>query len=217
VFIQDRDLDLAAATVADLRSRAAENGRDRNDIKVIDAVSIIIGETEEEAHALRVELEATSSREAAAALFMGWSGVDLMAFPQEATLAQVSTEVGKTMLSTFQQGEESPTVAEILDKITGSIGGIRVTGTAESVANQLQHIVDVTDVDGFLIEYTYGGMASYRDFIQQVVPLLRERGVLPQTPKGGSMRRRILGHDSDRLPTTHPGVVYRATHGKDAM
>ena len=217
VFIQDRDLDVAARTVADLRSRAEENGRDRNDIKVIDAVSIVIGATEEEAADLRTELEATSSREAAAALFMGWSGVDLMAFPLDATLAEVTTEVGKTMLSTFQQGEESPTIAQILDKITGSIGGIRVTGTAESVADQLQHIVDVTDVDGFLIEYTYGGMASYRDFIEHVVPLLRERGVLPQSPRGGSMRRRILGHDSDRLPSTHPGVVYRTTHGKDAL
>ena len=209
VFIQDRDLDIAAANVADLRARAVENGREPHDIKVIDAVSIVVGDTEEHAAQLRAELDQTPSRGAAAALFMGWSGVDLMSFPLEATLAEVTTEVGQSMLGLFQQGDESPTVAEILDRITSAIGGIRVTGTAESVADQLQHIVDVTDIDGLLIEYTYGGMPSYRDFIDHVVPLLRDRGMLPPTPRGGSMRRRILGHDSDRLPATHPGLQNR--------
>ncbi|WP_291056501.1 NtaA/DmoA family FMN-dependent monooxygenase [Herbiconiux sp.] len=215
IFIQDRDLDVVKANVDDLRSRAVENGRDPRDIKVIDAVAVVVGETEEEAQRLRAELDATPSRESAAALFLGWSGVDLMAFPLEATLAEVSTEVGKSTLAVFQNGDESPTVAQILDRIASSIGGIRVTGTPESVADQLQHIVEYTDIDGFLIEYTYGGMATYRDFIDEVVPLLRERGLLPEVPAGGSMRRRILGHDSDRLPETHPGAVYRRTHGAD--
>lgn len=209
VFIQDRELSKAAVTVADLRTRAASNGRDPQDIKVIDAVSIVIGSTDEEAQRLRAELDATPSREASAALFMGWSGVDLMSFPLDATLAEVTTEVGQTMLSMFQEGDASPTVAEILDLITTAIGGMRVTGTPESVADQLQRIVEVTDIDGFLIEYTYGGMATYRDFIDQVMPILRERGLLPKEPRGGSMRSRILGQEGDRLPETHPGTAYR--------
>jgi FMN-dependent oxidoreductase (nitrilotriacetate monooxygenase family) len=213
VFIQDRDLEKAAANVADLRARAAANGRDPQDIKVMDAISIVVGSTEEEAQRLRAELDATPSREAAAALYLGWSGVDLMSYPMDATLADVSTEVGKTMLSMFQKGGDSPTIAEILDLISTSIGGIRVTGTPESVADQLQRIVEVTDIDGFLIEYTYGGMPSYRDFIDQVIPLLRQRGMVPEEPRGGSMRRRILGHDGDRLPNDHPGARYRLTHG----
>ncbi|SMH48594.1 FMN-dependent oxidoreductase, nitrilotriacetate monooxygenase family [Rathayibacter oskolensis] len=209
VFIQDRDLDTAAATVADLRARAEANGRDPRDITVIPSVAIIVGETEEEAHRLRAELDATPSREAAAALFMGWSGVDLMSFPLDATLAEVTTEVGQTMLAMFQRPEGSPTVAEILDVITSSIGGMRVTGTAESVADRLQEIVDRTDVDGFLIEYTYGGYETYRDFVEQVMPLLRERGMLPAEPRTGTMRERILGHDVPTLPATHPGSAHR--------
>lgn len=208
VFIQDRDLDVASSVVADLRARAVSNGRRAEDIKVIDAVSIIVGDTEDEAARLRAELDSTPSPEAAAALFMGWSGVDLMKFPMEATLAEVSTEVGRSMLSLFQKGDESPTIREILGTITTAIGGIRVTGTPEQVADQLQEIVDRTDVDGFLIEYTYGGVATYRDVIDKVLPLLRERGMLPATPRGGTMRERILGGDS-RLASTHPGVAHR--------
>ena len=209
VFIQDRDLDVAARVVADLRERAVANGRRPQDIKVIDAVSIIVGETEEEAQRLRAELDATPSMEAAAALFMGWSGVDLMSFPLDATLAEVSTEVGKSMLGLFQRGDESPTVREILQQITTSIGGMRVTGTAQSVADQLQEIVDRTDIDGFLIEYTYGGIATYRDVIDQVVPLLRQRGMVPEVPRSGTMRERIVG-TGPRLPESHPGAAYRS-------
>lgn len=215
VFIQDSDLDDARNTVADLRKRASSNGREPTDIKVMDAVSIVIGATEAEAIELRAELDATPSKEAAAALFLGWSGVDLMSFPLDATLDDVSTEVGKTTLSIFQKGDASPTVAEALELITQMIGGMRVTGTAASVADQLQHIVDVTDIDGFLIEYTYGGMASYRTFIDEVVPLLRQRGMLPESPRGGSMRSRLLGRHDDRLPASHPGSIYRTNVGGD--
>ncbi|MFT4211574.1 MAG: NtaA/DmoA family FMN-dependent monooxygenase [Microbacterium sp.] len=208
VFIQDRDPDVAAAVVADLRARAVANGRAAADIKVIDAVSIIVGDTEEEAARLRAELDATPSVEAAAALYLGWSGVDLMRFPLEATLADVTTEVGQSMLGLFQQGDESPTIREILQRITTSIGGPRLTGTPQSVADQLQDFVDRSDVDGFLIEYTYGGIATYRDIIDRVFPLLRERGMLPAEPRGGTMRERIVG-GGPRLPDTHPGAAYR--------
>lgn len=209
VFIQDRDLDVAATVVADLRARAVAEGRAADDIKVIDAVSIIVAETEEEAQRLRAELDATPSVEAAAALYLGWSGIDLMRFPLDATLADVTTEVGRSMLSLFQQGDESPTIREILTRITTSIGGIRVTGTPAQVADRLQEIVDRTDIDGFLIEYTYGGMATYRDVIDTVFPLLRERGMLPAEPRTGTMRERIMGR-GPRLPETHPGAAYRS-------
>ena len=59
-------------------------------------------------------------------------------------------------------------------------------------------------------EYTYGAMESYRDFIDQVMPLLRSRGMVPEVPRGGTMRQRILGTDDSRLPTSHPGAAYRS-------
>jgi long-chain alkane monooxygenase len=213
VFIQDRDLDQAAANVKTLRAEAVAHGRGPNDVKVIDIVSIIVGDTEEEAARLRAELDATPSPEAAAALFMGWSGVNLMQFDLDDTLESVSTEVGKTMLGMFQKGDASPTIREVLAQISTSIGGIRVTGTALSVADQLQHVIDHTDIDGFMVEYTYGGIETYRDFIDQVMPLLRERGILPETPRGGSMRERILGVDSPLLAEGHPGAAIAKRRG----
>ncbi|RKR75230.1 NtaA/DmoA family FMN-dependent monooxygenase [Frondihabitans australicus] len=205
VFISDRDPELAARNVKSLRELAAANGREPGTPRVLTDVSIVLGDTEEEAWRLRAELDATPSRESGAALFMGWSGVDLMKFDPDQTLADVSTEVGQATLAIFQNGDESPTVGEILDGIATSIGGPRATGTPEQVADQLQAIVDTTDVDGFLVQHTYGGPHGYRDFIDRVMPLLRDRGMLPQEPREGSMRERLTASDSPRLPLSHPG------------
>lgn len=207
VFIQDRDPAVQAANVADLRARAVQHGRDPHDLKVVVSASVVVGSTEEEATRLRADLDATPSRESAAALFLGWSGVDLTRFGMDTTLADVQTEVGKSMLARFQDG--NPTVGQILDRIATSITGMRITGTPESCADQIERTVTATGLDGFLVEYTYGGMASYRGFIDHVVPILRRRGLLPAEPRSGSMRRRVLGHDSDRLPANHPGLAFR--------
>ncbi|MEZ0492698.1 NtaA/DmoA family FMN-dependent monooxygenase [Kineococcus sp. TBRC 1896] len=209
VFIQDRDVAGAARNVADLRARARANGRDGNDLKVLVSASVVVGSTEEEAARRRADVDASVTRASAAALFLGWSGVDLTAFPLEATLRDVQTEVGQSMLGVFQKGDRSPTVAEILDDLTTSIPGPRITGTPESCADQIERIVAETDLDGFLVEHTHGGPLAHRPFIEHVVPLLRRRGLVPAEPRTGSMRRRVLGHDSDRLPATHPGQAFR--------
>jgi long-chain alkane monooxygenase len=205
VFMQDRDPHQAAATVADLRARAAAAGRDPQSIKVIPAVSVVVGATEEEAAALRADLDTTPTMESAAALFLGWSGVDLLQYDLDSTLDDVSTEVGQTMLARFQNGE---TIREILAKISASMGGPPVTGTPESVADQLQRYAEVSDVDGFLIEWTYGGWDSFADFAEQVMPILRDRGWLPKEPRAGTMRERLSG-GAARLPDAHPAAAYR--------
>lgn len=207
VFIQDDDHERAAATVQELRRKAVANGREPDSIKIMNAISIIVADTEEEAQRRRAELRATPTTEAAAALALGWGGIDLMQYDLDDTLEHADTEVGKTILSRFQRGADSPTVGEILGSIASAMSEPSITGTPESVADQIQHMVDSTDIDGFLIAYTYGGVESYRDFIDLVMPVLRERGLLPQQARGGSMRERILGR-GDRLAASHPGSAY---------
>lgn len=206
VFIQDRDVVNAAANVRALREEAAASGREAGSPKVIVSTSVVVGETTEDAQRLRAELDATPSREAAATLFMGWSGVDLLRFDPADTLEHVTTQVGQTMLAMFQQGDRSPTVGEILDRISTSIGGARFTGTPQQVADDIEAFAAESDVDGFLIEYTYGGWATYQGFAERVMPILRDRGLLPETPRSGTMRERITGSGSARIDPSHPGA-----------
>lgn len=208
VFTQDREPERAARTVRLLRAKAVEAGRPGDSIKIVNGASFIIGPTDEEARELREELNHTPTREAAAALFMGWSGIDLSGLDSDATLDEVSTEVGQTMIDLWRRPDgQSPTVGEVLDSLPSTIGGVKFTGTAESVAQQLEDFVAETDVDGFLVEFTYGGIESYRDVIDGVLPLLRRRGLLPAEPRRGTLREMLTGASGPGLPAWHPGYA----------
>jgi len=206
IFTQERDIDKTAALVKDLRARAEAQGRPGDSIKIINGMSAIVGETHEEAVQLRKELLDAPSREAMASLFMGWSGVNLMDFDPETTLADVRTEIGQSLLSQYQDGR---TVGEVIDGLRETMGGFKVTGTAQEVADELEHIAEQTGIDGFLVEHSFGGTESYRDFIEQVMPKMREKGILPQAPRQGTLREMLTGSPTSRLAQEHPGAAFR--------
>jgi hypothetical protein len=85
-----------------------------------------------------------------------------------------------------------------------------VVGDPIEVADQLEEIMDVTDVDGFLLEAIFSP-SDHRLFCDLVVPELRRRGRLPadpdRAPGSGTLRER-LGADSPRLAADHPGARY---------
>jgi FMN-dependent oxidoreductase (nitrilotriacetate monooxygenase family) len=207
VFIQEADDARAADTVRDLRDRVERRGRPRNSVKIINSLSVVVAETEAEALELRQGLTATPSRDAMAALFMGWSGVDLLGLDPGRLVDELSTEVGQTTLSMYQG--QGLTVGQALDRLASTLSGAKVTGTPEQAADELERMARVQDIDGFLIEHSFGGMASYRGFIDGVMPLLRERGLLPAMPRGGSLRERLTGAPTPRLRPEHPGAAYR--------
>ena len=209
VFIQDREAARAAASVTALREKAVAAGRPADSIRVVNGASFVVAETGAEAQRLRDELNHTPTRAAAAALFLGWSGVDLAQLDPDASLDDVSTEVGHTMLAMWRRPDgESPTVGEVLDSLPSTIGGVKFTGTPEQIADQVEQYVDQTDVDGFLVENWYGGAEGYDDFIEQVMPALRERGLLPEAPRTGTLREMLTGA-GPALPDWHPGAAYR--------
>jgi len=182
-------------------------GRPRDAVSIINSLSVVVAPTHEEAEARRRELTATPSRDAMAALFLGWSGVDLLGLDQERPVDDLTTEVGQTTLAMYQG--QGLTVGQAMDRLAGTLSGTKVTGTPEEAADELIRLADVEDVDGFLIEHSYGGMATYREFIDEVMPILRRRGALPDAPRGSSLRERLTSATTARLPDHHPGAAFR--------
>ncbi|GAA1705046.1 LLM class flavin-dependent oxidoreductase [Microbacterium sediminicola] len=206
IFIQERTIEAGAALVADLRERARLAGRDGGDVNIVNNLSVIVADTAEEAQEKRRALTTTPTREAMAALFLGWSGVDLLQFDPAISLAEVKTEVGQSLLKQYQ--DPNLTVGEVMDHLRDTMGGYKVTGTPEQVADEIVEIVEGTDVDGFLFDHGAGGVEAYRPFLHEVMPLLRERGILPEEPRRGTLREMLTGGGS-RLPDSHPGATFR--------
>jgi long-chain alkane monooxygenase len=208
VFIQERDAEKAAATVADLRAQAAAQGRSGSDLTIVNSISIVVGDTDAEARELRASLTAAPSREAMAALFLGWSGVNLLGLDPATPIDSLTTEVGQTTLASLQ-GRGYETVGAALDALTAALGGPKITGTPDAAAQAVADLAARTGVDGFLIEHSFGGLATYRRVIQDVLPRLRAMGLLPGHPRRGTLREMLTGADSPRLRPTHPGASYR--------
>lgn len=72
----------------------------------------------------------------------------------------------------------------------------------------MQYWVEETGVDGFNLErYVLPG--GYRDFIEQVVPVLQQRGIFRERYEETTLRERLFGKGATRLADTHPGAAFR--------
>jgi FMN-dependent oxidoreductase (nitrilotriacetate monooxygenase family) len=213
VFIQERDVDKTADLIRTIRDEVERHGRPRDSVKIINSISVVVGPTDAAAASLRASLTAAPSRDAMAALFLGWSGVNLMGLEPATLIDELSTEVGKTTLAMYQN--RGLTVGDVLDQLAHTLGGTKVTGAAAHAAAEIERMASVTDVDGYLIEHSFGGTATYREFIDEVMPILRERSVIPSTPRRGSLREMLTGAPTARVQADHPGAQFRPEKGID--
>jgi FMN-dependent oxidoreductase (nitrilotriacetate monooxygenase family) len=209
VFTAFQDVDRGARAVAGLRAKAVAEGRGASAVKVINGVSIVVGDTAAEAEEQRRELDAAPSPEAAAVLFMAWSGVDLTTIDPATPTSELSTEIGQSNIEMWANNPLTPTVGDVLRALPSRAGGVKVTGTADQVTAELLAIAERADLDGFLVEHTWGGIESYRVVLDEVVPRLRAAGALPATPRSGTLREMLTDAQQPTLPDTHTGASYR--------
>ena len=81
----------------------------------------------------------------------------------------------------------------------------RLAGTPEQIADRLDDYRQA-GVDGVnVVNATIPG--SYQEFIDHVMPVLRERGLAADDYREGTLRNKLFGHD--RLTERHPAAAYR--------
>ena len=86
----------------------------------------------------------------------------------------------------------------------------RVVGTPEQIADRLAQWRDA-GVDGINVgNATIPG--SYEEFIDHVMPVLRERGLARGESAPVTFRERLFG-SGDRLNDRHPAAHYRGAFG----
>ena len=219
VFVQGTTIEQTRANVADIRARAAENGRDPQGIRVMVGVTVTVADTHEAAVALRREFDELQTDEVVAVLYAGNTGIDLLSLDPTLPLSQLQDgagpagQMGQSNIDRFlgADGRPAPTVREILDALRGrGTRGFQVVGSPAEVADQLEQLMDDTDLDGFLLEPIFDP-ADLEDFAALVVPELRRRGRMPAAPGTGTLREQLTGTDDPHLAGEHPGARFRVT------
>ncbi|UFS60797.1 NtaA/DmoA family FMN-dependent monooxygenase [Subtercola endophyticus] len=210
VFLAGGDPVVVAKNVAGIRESAVAQGRDADSIKLLVGALFITAPTHAEAVAKYDEMLSMSTKEGAAAIYAGNTGVDLLALDPDKPLAQTSTEMGQSNLERYlaKDGTPAPLVRDILENFrTTGINGSVFVGTPDDVVDQIEAFVLATGADGFLIQ-PHLTPATYDDFIDLILPVLRARGLAPAEHSGQTLRERMFGAGA-HLPESHHGRAFR--------
>jgi long-chain alkane monooxygenase len=192
-----------ARIVADLRARAAPRP-----VKVFVGASVIVGRTHAEAVAKFEDYRRHASIRGAMAHAAASLGIDFDSFAHDEPVRAPDNAVGiKSNIDaiTKQLGADW-TVADLERHMILGARQKPIVGDPAQVADALMEWADVADVDGFNLARTVVP-DCLTDFADLVVPVLRERGALPDAG-GGTYRNRLFGA-GDRLAAPHPAAAHR--------
>ena len=209
VFVAAPSKVILKKTVADIRRRAAEAGRDPRKVLIFNMQTVIVDETDAKAQAKWQELKSYASYEGALALISGWTGIDFSEYQPDQVLEHIHTNAIQSAVEAFSTADPNKqwTVQELADWV--GIGGFGplIVGSAQTVADELQAWVEETDVDGFNLTYALAH-ETFRDVVELLVPELQQRGAYKTEYRPGTLRENVLG-DGPRLPASHPAAGYR--------
>ncbi|AHG02794.1 N5,N10-methylene tetrahydromethanopterin reductase [Halobacterium sp. DL1] len=203
VFVSQPSTDAVRDYVEDLRERAAAHGRDPDDLAFFPGIVPVVGETEAVAEAKHDAYRDAIDTEGVLALLSGFVDVDLSALDPDQQLEHIETEAIQGVVNAFTANDDRDwTVREVAEFAGLGTTSPVVVGTPEQVADEFEHWFDEVGVDGFNVKEV-ARPGSLRDFVDLVVPELRERDLLADAPEGETLRERTFGRRG--LPDGHPG------------
>jgi FMN-dependent oxidoreductase (nitrilotriacetate monooxygenase family) len=212
IFSRHGTLAEGQAFYADVKGRLARYGRHWDDLLILPAATFVLGDTDAEAaeQAHQVRLAQVSPQTAIKFLEQVWNR-DLSDHDPDGPLPTVEPVVGENTiargrasvrthrdpLATARQWRakaeaEHLTTRELVVEVTGRQTFV---GSAATIARDIDHLVQSDASDGFILvpHVTPGGLDA---FVDEVVPLLQERGVFRTDYEGVTLR--------DHLGLTRP-------------
>lgn len=205
IFLGGGPVPKLAQQVRSIREQAVLSGRTADAVKLMSAFSCVIGDSKAEAERKYQDVLDSQNPEVTVASYAIYTGLDLSAYDPSTPMADLKTELSKTQIDRFA----GKTVGDVLkDWHAHGVRPAPVLGTAEEVADAIIELAAATDLDGFLLTpVTQPGTTI--DFVEKVMPILRERGAAATSNDARTLRERLLGTPSPYLPDNHPGASYR--------
>lgn len=201
IFTHQSTLEAARAFRDDLRARAELLGRDPDQVLIMPGMNVVVGDTNEDArqqeaaiHRQDADFEKTLKQFGRSFGWHDFTQYDLDApFPNLDDLGDRSFKTRADHIRTVAR-EHSLTLREVVEKFTAPKQS-PFTGSAETVADTIQEWYEAGALDGLNVHYRTH--EQFTRFTDEVLPLLRARGVA-RTEYEGSTLRQNLG-----LPYVH--------------
>ncbi|KAA0109740.1 NtaA/DmoA family FMN-dependent monooxygenase [Mycolicibacterium sp. P9-22] len=208
VFTVAQNQAKAVAFRDDIRQRAAEAGRQPDDVKVSLGVVVLVAATETEARARAEALYATLPIERLVTELLSNLGLPEGAFgpddpisfadlPESMPAGAFSAGFSASTRALLSENDHTP--RELVIRAAGGSGHRLVVGSAEQVADDLEAWYRAGTADGFTIMPAETAL-DLENFARLVVPILQQRGLFRREYPGSTLRER-LGLPANRRQT----------------
>ncbi|MFI6438292.1 NtaA/DmoA family FMN-dependent monooxygenase [Streptomyces sp. NPDC050759] len=203
VFARHGSLEEGRVFYADVKRRLAKYGRTPDDLKIMPGIGVVLGDTAAEAQekAAEIRRQQTSPQTALRTLEQLW-GVDLSSYDPDGPLPDIDPVADPALTQGRTRRGDTVAIAEKWAALSREKGlSIRQTvieaggrqlliGTPDAVATELDEFVQREAADGFVLvpHLTPGGLD---DFVDDVVPLLQERGAFRTEYRGTTLRSHL--------------------------
>ncbi|AZV50544.1 LLM class flavin-dependent oxidoreductase [Bacillus halotolerans] len=209
IFTHSNSLGETIAFYADIKKRAAAQGRDPSSVLIFPGISPIVADTEEEAEKKYWEFaELIPIENAVTYLGRFFDDYDLSVFPLDEPFPDIG-EVGKNAFqsTTDRIKREAKARNMTLREVAREMAFPRTPfiGTPEQVASLLETWFKAEAADGFIIGSDIPGTLDA--FVEKVIPILQERGLYRRDYNGGTLREN-LGLDT----SVHHPFVHSSNH-----
>lgn len=193
VFGTGTSLEVAQKFYGDLKGRMARFGRDRDDLKIISGLEVIVGETEAEAQRKREVLDGLITMRARLRYLSDDLEVDLQGLPLD---KPIPAELVPTTANFHQQYfdeiqgliAQGLTLGEVARRYNRSRTAI--VGTPVQVADHLQTWFESGASDGFMLSGMWNP-GNLEDFVDLVIPELQRRGIARTEYAGRTLRENL--------------------------
>ncbi|KAK3682228.1 coenzyme dependent N5,N10-methylene tetrahydromethanopterin reductase [Podospora appendiculata] len=193
VFCSPRDIGAAKALYADIKGRAEAAGRSRENIKILPAAFIVLGDTLEDAQQKRLRLDSLVHYDSAIASLSVQLGSDASGFDPDAPLPREipDTNASKTgRAGVIKLAEEEGLTVRQLAQRLGGYGGLAFVGTPAAVAEEMGEWLAEGAADGFTVVFPFLPQ-GLDDVVERLVPELRRRGLFREEYVGSTLREHL--------------------------
>ncbi|QTV79077.1 NtaA/DmoA family FMN-dependent monooxygenase [Microbacterium sp. NIBRBAC000506063] len=182
-FTTQWDIESSRAFVAQTRALTAEHGREPGALKVLPGIMPFVGSTMQEARGLAAEFGSYVDVEGLGAFLSHHLGnLDLDGLDPDEPLPDLrphladNASVSRPRLYIETALRDGLTLRQLAQRISLTLGHRPVIGTPESIADDLEKWFTAGAADGFIV-LPADLPQGLREFAEQVVPILQQRGL----------------------------------------
>lgn len=196
VFSAQTRLEPAIDFYNDLKARLPRYGREMDDLKILPGLNPIIGSSVAEAREKHEYLQSLIHPSVGAMLLSAELGIDLSGLPVDEPVPEhlipSETNASKSGLTIMVDmiRNEKLTIREMYLRYAGARGQRTIIGTPEQIADDMITWHQAYAVDGFLIQPAVLP-TGLDEFVDQVVPILQEKGAFRQDYEGKTLRENL--------------------------